>query len=258
MTIRSFFTSAGVALVVGSILIASHSGAAAALVLLQDNFNDNSIDASKWSVVTAGIPLAFGAASVTETGQRIRLQGRGHLNSAQNFAPGSPGVGGLKITGTWTFGSDDFLQILTRSSGTASSPWGETTSGIEMFAHTGNNQLQWNTRGSAIISGGTSVVLPHGIDLDDVFSFEFTDDGFNLRATLTEVGNPLNTGTITGTSSFASATNLITFHNREASTKVAYLDNVLVTSLNRVPEPDSAALALLAIVALGVCRRRKA
>ena len=198
-------------------------GGAKPNILLQDDFNDNSIDASKWDVVLAGAP---GNPNVTETGERINLASRGHLNTHQQFDPAG---GGLKITGTWTMGVDDMLQVLTRSDGVpngASS--GETTNGLEMYMFTGQG-LSIRTRGAASIAGGGTVLLPEGTAAGKVFNFEFTDDGTNLSATLTEVGNETNTATTTATSSFAGA-NLVTFHNREAGGRVAYLDDVLITS----------------------------
>jgi hypothetical protein len=44
--------------------------------LLQDNFNDNSLDTSKWRIDTS---VERGPASVTETAQAIQLMNRGHL-----------------------------------------------------------------------------------------------------------------------------------------------------------------------------------
>jgi hypothetical protein len=232
---------------VACILTIAASVEAAPLILLQDDFNDNSIDGSTWNVVLS----APGSPGVTETGQRIQLVGRGHLNTAQNVDPNSPTVGGLRITGTWQFGNDDFLQILTRSDGTPAGSFGETANGIEMFAYTGNNTLQWQNRGGGSVVGRTSVLMPGGITPGQTFDFELIDDGFNLQATLTQVGNPANTGTITGTSSFAPATNLIVFHNRENG-RVSFLDDVVVASLTlqAVPEHSTCALSIMGLLGL--------
>ena len=224
MTTRTFR-----GLVTFSVMLALTAVAQASpLILLEDDFNDNVIDTSKWDVVLSGIPQ--NPKSVTETGGRMRLQGRGHLNTVQQFDPVDPAVGGLRITGTWEFGSDDFLQILTRSDGTPAGGYGETANGIEMFAFTGNNQVSIRGRGGASVTGGGGVNLPNGIPNGGVFDFEFTDDGTNLSATLTQVGNPTNTATVTASSTSVMGTNLGVFHNRESG-RVSYLDDVVIESL---------------------------
>lgn len=221
-------------LAAGLVAFAAAPASSAPLILLEDDFNDNSIDPAKWNVVLSGIPQ--NPKSVTETGGQMRLEGRGHLNTAQQFDPLDPGVGGLKITGTWEFGNDDFLQILTRSDGTPGGGYGETNNGIEMFAFTGNNQVLIRGRGGASVTGGGAVNLPGGIPNGGIFDFEFTDDGTNLSATLTQVGNPANTATVTATSTSDMPTDLIVFHNRESG-RVAYLDDVVVESLTLLAGP---------------------
>ncbi len=115
-------------------------------ILLQDNFDDNSLDASKWNTVTTGIP---NSPSVSESNSRLQLNSRGYLVSANEFDPAN---GGLRLQGRWTFGSDDFMQILTRSDGTPAGSYGETQNGIEFFAFDG---------GDSMSISDASMVLPH-------------------------------------------------------------------------------------------------
>ena len=225
----------------GVVLAVATVAQAAPLVLQQDNFDDNSIDGAKWNVVTSGIPQ--NPKSVTETGGRIHLEGRAHFNTAQSFAPASPAVGGLKITGTWEFGTtpaDEFLQILTRSDGTPGGGYGETNNGIEMLAFTNNNNLQIRGLGGAVVTGGGAVNLPGGIPNGSTFDFVLTDDGTNVSATMTQVGIPGNTVTVNATSSYAPAKNLVVFHNRETG-RDSYLDDVVIESLTLQGGPAPAA-----------------
>ena len=228
--------------------------AEANLILLQDNFDDNSLDASNWNVVTAGIPQ--NPKSAVEQNQQMELQGRAHLNTVQQFDPSDAvNVGGLKITGTWQYiTADDFLQILTRTDGVPSGSYGETQNGIEFRAFGHNESIEIGSRGAASVSGVVSGLMPNGIGANDVFDFEITDDGSDLSITLTRQSNPSDTVTATGTSSYAPATNLISFHNRETGRR-SNLDNVVVESLT-IPEP--ATLALAAVGLLGLRRRRRA
>ena len=206
-------------------------GGGGASVLLQDNFNDNSIDPAKWNVVLSGIP---DGPSVTETGGEIRLTSRGHLNTVQQF---DPALGGLKITGTWEFGSDDFIQVLTRSDGTPGGGYGETNNGIEVYAHTGSNQLQIRGKGGATVTGAVNGVFSGNVGNGTTYYFEFTDDGTNLSATLTEVGNPAKTATATATSTSVMGSNLVVFHNRENG-RTSFLDDVLIMSSGLPPLLD--------------------
>ena len=54
----------------------------------------NAIDSELWSVVTAGVPTG---AAVTGENDRIKLTGRGHLNTAHEFDPHDAPI---MITGT--------------------------------------------------------------------------------------------------------------------------------------------------------------
>jgi len=193
-------------------------------VLLQDDFNDNSIDPAKWNVV-----LPRGGSSVTETGGRMRFNDRGYLNTAQQFDPTASG--GLKITGVWQIGTDDFLQLLTRSDGTPGGSYSETNNGVELYVHSRNNTFQIRGRGGATVTGAVNGTLPGGMADGKTFYFELIDDGANLWATLTEAGNPTNTATATATCVVDMPTDLIVFHNREGGGgRVSFLDDVLITS----------------------------
>jgi hypothetical protein len=219
-------------------------------ILLQDNFDDNSLDASKWNAVTAGIPQA--GASVVEANSRLQMTGRGHLVSAQQFDPAD---GGIRVEGRWTFGSDDFMQVLTRSDGQPSGGFGETLNGIEFFAFDGNDQMSISQRVNGVSTNlGTTAI---DISAGDVFDFLITDDGDNLLFQLTQVGGDGTTAQLVGASSQSYAQNFLAFHNRESG-RVAFLDDVVVSSLQAVPEPASVAIWLfVGVVTAGTWWKRR-
>lgn len=242
---------------IAAFVLCESNASAAPLVLLQDNFNDNAIDPSKWNVVTSGIPQ--GNASVTETGGHIELRNRGMLNTAQQFKPDDPAVGGLRISGQWTFTiSLDYMEIHTRSDGTPSGTAGEVANGVEF---TVNNE---DPHAQILLRNGqpTEVLAVSATTLANTatgtFNFVATDDGNNLSFLVQEVGNPSNSVSVSTTFANVFASNLITFHNREFRTfqsNVAFLDNVKIESLT-LPEPSSAALALIALT-IGAVRRQR-
>ncbi len=210
-------------------------GVASAGILLQDDFNDNSLDTTKWWVNTSGFNK--GPTSAKEQNQRMELQGRAHLNTVQQFDPATC-PSGIQITGTWQFADDDdMFQILTRSDGQPTSPWGETASGVEFYLQ------QWSI-GSFTIHGcgGASVssLVKHYNSLqvspNDTFSFTIFDDGANLSFSLSEIGDPTSWAYATAQSTTDMPTDYIVFHNRESGRR-SNLDDVVIQSPAAPPAP---------------------
>lgn len=216
----------------GGYVVTVNPGSNDCRVLLQDDFNDNALDATKWTTDT-NIPR--GPASVTERSQRLELVNRGHLISHDQFDPAA--VGPLHITGRWTFldaswPDHDMLQILTRSDGIPGPSFSETNNGIEFHAN-GNDfitisehvDIQFTTIGAAV---------PITINDGDSFTFDIFDDGTNLAFTLTRIGGNKETASVIAQSSRRFAKNHIVFHNREANNgngnEFAYLDDLVVNS----------------------------
>lgn len=227
--------------------------AEAGMILLQDDFNDNSLDTTKW-MVTHG--------TVLEQNQRIELYNRGMLATVDQFDP--LGLGGIRITGRYTFldgtfPNHDMLQIFTRSDAVPSGSFSEVLNGVQFHAN-GNDFIQLTTRVNGVGTSITSTV-PIKIDNGDVFDFEARDDGVNLFFSITEVGGDGLSASITGTSALSFATNRVLIYNREfgSGAGINYLDDVRIEQLaptNTAPEPSSLALLCSGcIAALAVCRR---
>lgn len=214
-------------------------------ILLQDDFNDNSLDASKWWVNLTGIPQD--PKSVTETGGHIALEGRGHLNTAQQFDPATY-ANPIEITGQWTYISGgDFFQVLTRSSGQPSGGYGETSSGIEFYLPVFSvSSMSISGRGAAV-SGLVRDFSHLTLGTNNVFNFRIVDDGTNLLWQMVDADNPSNQGWAMATSTTNMPTDYIVFHNRESGNR-SDLDNVLIVEM---PEP-SALVGLFGLAAVGL------
>jgi len=234
---------------------------AAAVPLVSDDFNDNTLDPAKW---TTNLNIPQGGATVTEQNQRLELVSRGHLNTAQEYDPVT--LGGLRITGQWTFvsgqggpGAPEFIQVLTRSDGTPAGQYGETANGVEFYMQTDNGNLIIRTRNAATIDL-TQLTAPSigAVNANQVFNFEAIDDGLGgLSFTMTEVGGAQRTATATAminSDNFDS--NVVTFHNREDG-RISYLDNVSIETLAVIPEPSSIVLATLGMLGLACVARRR-
>ncbi len=211
-----------------------HAGGAKQRVLLADHFRDDVLNPLKWTTNTA---IPRGSARVMEINGRIELVNRGSLVTAQQYDPLT--VGGLRITGRWTFAQIDseaavdmdLLQVLTRSSGTPDGAFGETTEGVEFQSTL--TTLSILGRGDVAV---TAVSTPITISEGDVFDFEIFDDGINLSITLTEVGGDGTMASVSTTSTTDAATDFVVFHNREivgGSGHVAYLDDVVLEAVSR-------------------------
>ncbi|MGE9267679.1 MAG: hypothetical protein ACQKBY_06245 [Verrucomicrobiales bacterium] len=203
-----------------------------AAVLIQDDFNDGIIDAAKWSVYIPDntVSTSIGAPAVNETGGELVITSRGYLNSAFEIDPDDY-AGGIRITGSFRMdASDDFFQVLTRTQGTTTTQYGETDNGIEFVAGTNPNTeyMDVKTRGGNFsITGGVTGTLD--LQTSEIYDFEILDTGSLLSITVTERG----TGTRVSASETlvadnSSYTKLVTFHNREGSGRVMYLDNIMI------------------------------
>ena len=164
-------------------------------LLLQDDFNDNQLDLSKWTTVLAG---GWGA-SVTEQNQRIELVNAGWLVTAQQFDP--VGLHGLRITGRCRYQqwATDFevVSVTTRTNGVPTDPYNMPQSGIRfLYATTqstpfieffGLSGTQPATSGSIAVSAGDEV------------AFDIRDEGATVSITVTKVSDPAQSASATAT-----------------------------------------------------------
>jgi hypothetical protein len=208
-------------------------------VLLQDNFNNNSLDPGVWRVALPNIP---GTPSVTEVNQHIELVDRGHLVTQEQFDPLA--VGPLVIEGNWTFATGDYvyqqedrMQIVTRTDGIPTGPpYGELSNGIAFDASMltdGDTSYMWISDYSA--GGVTLAKVPMDLHNGDTFHFKIRDDGQHLEFTIQPDRGVATT--ITASSATRNDKNYIDFYNADRQSnpapKVSYLDDVVVTGSPR-------------------------
>ncbi len=220
---------------------------ASATTLLSDDFSGSSLDTAKWTTATtwAGSPGDQGKASVSVADGHAVLTNRGHLVTKDQFDPDA--IGGIAITGQWTFNGWDAFQILTRSDGIPGSGYGETQQGLEFNYW---NSMVINARGGVSISDvTTSGTLT--LNTNKTYNFSITDNGTKgISLTLTQADDTSNTETISAKlASDSTSYNYVVFHNREyeGAENIAYLDNVVIST---IPEPGTIVMTVIGIAGL--------
>lgn len=204
---------------------------------LADNFNDGIFDTMRWA---KNVTMQPTGASVTETGGHIALVGRGHFNTASQFNPDT--TGGLYITGKWTPRSDDdFIQIITRSSGLPAGQYGETSTGLEFYLEQTSTNPSIRGRTAEITVGGMTQFGKIRLIKNKTFDFTVIDGGTTwdnyISFRIVQSDDPSNAVIVSSqVASSTLTTNYVSFHNREGTARAADLDDVSITAM---PDADS-------------------
>ena len=194
-----------------------------------DDFESGSLNEVVW-LSNLGIPTG-GAAVVQELGH-VRITGRGHLYTRDQYDPET--LGGLYIKGQWTFtGGDDFLQILTRTDAVPAGQYGETQNGIEFNASQTNGGFDIRVRGTQFTLSGNQKSGVIDFKAGTTYEFVITDDGAGVLVfCIWEQGNRVNAAGVSDTIVSSSATsNHIAFHNRESGGRSSNLEEVEIDVL---------------------------
>ena len=193
--------------VASALTIVSLGTASADTILLSDDFNDNSLDTSKWSTY-----LPDPDSTVVEANQRLELTNRGTLTTVGQFDP-CDYDGGITISGQVNFynlgdynggnqdGWDNYA-IYVRSSGTYEAS-GKALDAIAFRMSTtyagADRSLGIYTYGSNLTVGSMVVDGALVMSADTWYDFTIVDGGTSgvLSFTMTEHGNPSNTASVT-------------------------------------------------------------
>jgi hypothetical protein len=224
--------------------------AAPAAILLSDDFNDNSLDGTKWTTNTT-LSDPYGTPSVVEQNQRLEIHARGYLNTLNNYDPSALGGLKLQITGTWTFlnvGPGDLPAVITRSDGTPTPYFvgsGEVTNGITFriqIYDPGVDGINIYGNGAATVTNFSLISNTLNLVQGDSVNFTVVDDGTNLSFNVAEVGDPSSAASATAICASLLATNKVSFYNRESDGNTVALDNALIQA---VPETSTWVCGLL-------------
>ena len=213
-------------------------------VKLADDFSGDKLDRSKWWTNLWG---SKGHADVIQRDGHVELINRGYLITAREFDPDR--LGGIKITGRWTFvrGSPEHLQIATRSNGVPNEGfYGEVQTGLVFHTSTMNLYHYLDASGYGDVSVAEASLKRTGyitLHEGDAFDFVIVDRGrAGFSFTMTQVGNPSNTATVTGTA-IGGESNHVVFYNCQYTGHeyVSYLNNVVIRSPVESPADQPAA-----------------
>jgi hypothetical protein len=166
----------------GAALLALASPEVRAQIVLSDNFNGPTINPILWNVVTNPIPQ--GGASVSILNGECRLVNRGHLVTQQAF---DYAINPYRVTCRWKWtDAYDRFQVLVRSDGVPSGPYGETANGIEFLASMeAGSSAGIETRGSLVTLGSATIAGP-GVTfaVGSWYSVQIDDLGTSIQARL--------------------------------------------------------------------------
>ena len=208
-------------------------------IVLQDNFNDNSLDSSKWSTILPFAGPPKGPSSVLEQNMHIELQNRGWLVTQSQFNPVV--LNGIQITGTFQFNQtmpfpSDGFDVVTRNDATTVGPFGFINDGIR-FSMSSDPAGGLSIGGVGLAAAGTvpvSLVLG-GLPTGQVLHFEVIDDGVNLSLKVSDQASNVLGAISTTTTTSSLPQNFVAFFNREkvfAQPFLTFLDNVVIVRLD--------------------------
>ncbi len=229
--------------------------AQAEIILLEDDFNDDSIDTNKW------LTEETGAADVDETGNRMQFTERGYLYTKSEFDPNDYPSPGITVKGDWTMGSGTGIyagfSFATRSDGIPIGVYRQPQNGILCDLEGYHNKIRIleysnydGTNGKTTLVASTD--LGFTIASGDTVELTVVDDGTNVSFTVTK---GVNTKTISTTSTLDNNVDHILFCNSiHVGGHVSYLDDVKISV---IPEPSTIVLLLTGLLGLLVWRRRK-
>ena len=200
-------------------------------ILLADPLLNTTLNTTNWTTNTSA-PIY--PAQVIPTINGVELVSRGYLNTLAQYNPTQ--VGGLNIAGNWKFtgsSGDDLIEIDTRSSGTPDGVYGEVTSGIEFWYYEGNAKPTILSRGSNFTIGTVTTTGSLNVNLGDTLSFNAIDNGLhNLSFILTDLTTSTSASATATLLSGTATNNYISFHNREDSSDISTLSNVVISRLS--------------------------
>ncbi len=214
------------------------SVASASQVLLHDDFDGATVDASKWTIMNPVI-----GSSVTQSGGELTTIKRGTLATVANFS--AP----YAISGSFTSNSFDELFTVTLRSDLSEAPTFSGRQGVSVTFGDANNTLSLYAIDGDGVFTSLAADVPFSFSTGVSYAFEITDDGQNVAVSINGIER------ISGSTDLALG-GKVAFYSREWSGTSSSMDSVTITSA--IPEPASfAALAGLGVLGLAAARRRR-
>ena len=192
-----------------------------AAIVLHDDFNDDSLDPSKWSTFLGG------TATIVEEDGFVKLRrdptssrGRPYLATVGQWTPGDGAE--ITVSGTVLSNGNSYFDVWTRAANYADSyddgGWAASGMRVNLWpnaygSYTNLGGCEKPFPGVAWTAFGTGVNLPTPKPPSPAsWDFLLTDDGTNVEFTVTQTDVPENTATFTGTSSLSGDTFYILFN----------------------------------------------
>ncbi len=201
---------------------------------LEDDFNANALDATKWTAVTGGIP----GASITQSNGVVTLANKGYLRTTREFDPLDTGE--IRVRGRWKFTQTNpelgTLEVLTRTDSIPDpNHFYEASQGLEFNLWLGPaypGVAVIHPRGTVVQTGtNTTTGMLHWTN-DAWYEFEAIDAGSAASWRIWESNDPSNAVSVTAQVSMLHApVNYVAIHGREyiGGPNVCDLDDVSIS-----------------------------
>ncbi|TAN72142.1 MAG: tandem-95 repeat protein, partial [Magnetospirillum sp.] len=191
-----------------------------------DNFDSNTLDTDKWTVVSGNIS----GHTLSVSGGHVVSTDRELLRTAEQFTPTTDHP--VTVSGTWTPVSDgESLTIVTRGDAATLDSYSRPASGLSMYVASYGAVAFEGLGDAASTLGTTTGDSSLTVTTGHSYAFTTTDNGNTVTFTIRDLADSANAASITSTSSYVGTANHVFLFGSEyygGMDRTSYFDDLSV------------------------------